>query len=110
VPEPRSGDDATDRVFVALADATRREVLRAVGSSDGVTATELASEMPVTRQAVAKHLAVLADAGLVTAERHGREQRYVVTPGPLGDAMRWLAEAGAAWDTRLARLAAKLDG
>jgi DNA-binding transcriptional ArsR family regulator len=95
---------ATDRVFAALADPTRREIFRVVGTRDGTTATELAADLPVTRQAVAKHLAVLAEAGLVDAERNGREQRYRATPAPLDGAVRWLAEAGAAWDARLDRL------
>ena len=64
-------------VLAALADPTRRDVLAAVAARAGTaTATELAAELPVTRQAIAKHLTVLADAGLVTSVRHGREARY----------------------------------
>jgi DNA-binding transcriptional ArsR family regulator len=70
------------------------------------TATEIAAELPVTRQAVAKHLAVLADAGLVRAERAGRERRFSPTPAPLGDAISWMASVGGEWDERLAALQA----
>jgi len=97
-------------VFAALADPTRRAVLRAVASAatGSATATELADDLPVTRQAVVKHLQALADAGLVAGERHGREQRYRVTPEPIRAAMAWMADVGAAWDARLARLQDRL--
>ncbi len=72
------------------------------------TATELASHLPVTRQAVVKHLHALADAGLVAAERRGREQRCRVTPEPISGAVAWMAEVGAAWEARLARLEQRL--
>jgi DNA-binding transcriptional ArsR family regulator len=94
-------------VFSALADPTRRAVLRAVAGRGTATATELTSEIDVTRQAVAKHLRILEDAGLVAPERSGREQRYRVTPAPFTDALAWMADVGAAWDARLERLAAR---
>ena len=94
-------------VFAALADPTRRAVLTAVASRGSATATELVADVPVTRQAVTKHLQLLADAGLVAAERNGREQRYRVTPAPFTDAMTWMVDVGAAWDDRLARLVAR---
>ena len=78
-------------------------------STDGLTATDAAADLPVSRQAVVKHLQALADAGLVAAERHGREQRYRITPGPLTGAMAWMADVGAAWDERLARLRRRLE-
>jgi DNA-binding transcriptional ArsR family regulator len=93
-----------DAVFAALADPTRRHVLDEVGRRGGATATELAADLPVTRQAVAKHRGVRAGARLVDASRSGRETRYRVTPAPLGDAIGWMARVGAEWDTRLARL------
>ena len=68
------------------------------------TATELAADLPVTRQAVAKQLGLLADAGLLRATRAGRETRYEVTPEPLSEAVAWMVDVGAAWDDRLARL------
>jgi DNA-binding transcriptional ArsR family regulator len=97
-------------VFAALADPNRRYVLEALAQRDTATATELAAEMPVTRQAVAKHLAALNEAGLVESRREGRETRYELTPGPLGAAMDWMAGVGAEWDSRLARLSKHLTG
>jgi DNA-binding transcriptional ArsR family regulator len=99
--------EPADEVFAALADPTRRAVLRDVAEHGPRTATELASGLPVTRQAVAKHLAVLRAAGLVTPERAGRETRFSATVEPLTDAGRWLARTGDAWDGRLRRLAAR---
>jgi DNA-binding transcriptional ArsR family regulator len=96
--------DSTGRVFDALADANRRYVLEALAERETATATELASELPVTRQAVAKHLAALSEAGLVEGRRAGRETRYELTPEPLGVAMDWMAGVGAEWDARLAAL------
>jgi DNA-binding transcriptional ArsR family regulator len=93
-----------DEVFSALADPTRREVLRSLAQRPDLTASRLAGELPITRQAVTKHLAALQRAGLIEARREGRETRYTVTPAPLMDALSWMAEVGAAWDTRLARL------
>src|SRR5690606_25558478 len=75
----RAGMTEVDAVFAALSDPTRRLVLDEVGRRGGATATELAADLPVTRQAVAKHLAVLAGARLVDARRAGRETRYRVT-------------------------------
>ncbi len=68
------------------------------------TATELAAEHPVTRQAVAKQLSALEDAGLLRATRRGRETRYEITPEPLEAAVEWMVAVGAAWDERLAAL------
>jgi DNA-binding transcriptional ArsR family regulator len=103
-------DDPTGRVFDALADPNRRYVVQALAQRPTATATELAAELPVTRQAVSKHLAALGSAGLVDSERDGRETRYRLTPGPLGEAMDWMAEVGADWDTRLTRLRDHLSG
>ena len=79
-------------VFTALADPTRREIVEALARAGSCTATELANGMPITRQAVAKHLSHLHRAGLVTPERRGRETRYHLTPEPLGIAVDWLEE------------------
>jgi DNA-binding transcriptional ArsR family regulator len=92
-------------VFAALADPTRRAVLRSLAERPGLTASRLAGELPMTRQAVAKHLGALSGAGLVEARREGRETRYTLTPAPLADAIEWMTEVGAEWDARLARLA-----
>jgi len=96
--------DRTDAVFSALADATRREVIRALSQRGPSTATGLAANLPVTRQAVSKHLNALADAELVTATRRGREKLYQLSPRPLTDAVSWMADLGARWDDRLAAL------
>jgi DNA-binding transcriptional ArsR family regulator len=98
-----------DAVFAALADPTRREVLRTLARGEEVTASAFAEHRPLTRQAVAKHLAVLDRAGLVEAERHGRETRYRLAPDPLTDADRWIRETGATWDARLERLRARYE-
>ncbi|HEX8581600.1 MAG TPA: metalloregulator ArsR/SmtB family transcription factor [Acidimicrobiales bacterium] len=103
-------EERAGAVFSALADPTRRSVMRRVAERGSATATELAAELPITRQAVAKHLGALEDAGLVEATRSGRETRFTLTPDPLHDAMAWLAEVGAAWDRRLARLRRHLGG
>jgi DNA-binding transcriptional ArsR family regulator len=90
-----------DEVFFALADPTRREVIRRLSQDGPVTVSDLARRLPVSRQAVAKHLAALDEAGLISAEQEGRRRRYQLTPGPLADAMGWMAEVGAEWDARL---------
>ena len=74
-----------------------------------MTQTELAGRLPVTRQAVAKHLAALADAGLVEPAREGRESRYRLTPSPFEAAALWMAALGAGWDRRLAALQSLLE-
>jgi DNA-binding transcriptional ArsR family regulator len=97
-------DKRVDAVFSALADPTRRAVLRAVADAGQVTATQLSGQFPVSRQAVAKHLGALSDAGLVSATRHGRETFYAMTPAPLSDALDWITGVGAEWDDRLKSL------
>jgi DNA-binding transcriptional ArsR family regulator len=94
-------------VFEALADPTRRSVLRDVAEQGPCTATELAAHLPVSRQAIAKHLQVLRAAGLVTPARAGRETRFRATLAPLAEAGRWLDRTGRAWEDRLARLEAR---
>jgi DNA-binding transcriptional ArsR family regulator len=92
-------------VFSALADPTRREVVRSLAEESGLTASLLAGQLPITRQAVSKHLNALSEAGLVTARREGRETRYTLTPAPLAEAIDWMTAVGAEWDARLQRLA-----
>ena len=98
-----------DGVFAALGDPGRRSLVEAVAARGSATATELAADLPVTRQAVAKQLTALADAGLLRATRTGRETRYELTPGPLEDAVAWMVEVGARWDDRLDKLARSLE-
>src|SRR5687768_6395182 len=103
--EPGTGGspaDAADAVFGALADGTRRRLLALLGERGEATATDLAREVPVTRQAVQKHLGTLSGAGLVSARRSGREVLYRPTPAPMSEAMAWMAEVGAQWDGQLA--------
>jgi DNA-binding transcriptional ArsR family regulator len=92
--------DSSGAVFGALADPTRRTLLSAIAVHPA-TATELASDLPISRQAVVKHLSALAEAGLLGRERAGREVRYRVTPAPLSDAVSWMADVGGQWDERL---------
>jgi DNA-binding transcriptional ArsR family regulator len=107
-PDPQP--EPPDALFAALADPTRRRVLRAVADRGPVTATALADGLPVTRQAVAKHLGLLAEAGLVAAERAGRETRFTARAEPLDDLAAWAAATGRRWDDRLARLARIVPG
>ena len=92
-----------DAVFGALADPTRRRLLSTIADHPA-TATELAGGLPISRQAVVKHLSALSEAGLLERRRAGREVRYRVTPAPLSDAVSWMAQVGAQWDDRLASL------
>jgi DNA-binding transcriptional ArsR family regulator len=89
--------DPLGQVFSALADPSRRHVLGYIADHGTATATELTGELPITRQAVAKHLATLSEAGLVESERAGRETRYRLTP------------SGAEWDGRLDALRQHLE-
>jgi DNA-binding transcriptional ArsR family regulator len=89
-------------VLVALADPSRRKVIGVLAARGTVTATAIAGELAISRQAVTKHLATLSDAGLVGAQRAGREVRYQLRPAPLRLAARWLDTAAGAWDDRLA--------
>jgi DNA-binding transcriptional ArsR family regulator len=93
-----------DELFAVLADPTRRAVLERLVHDGPQTATTLADHFPTTRQAIVKHLRVLADAGLVVPERDGREVRYVATTERLADAVTWLLDASRHWDRRIGRL------
>jgi DNA-binding transcriptional ArsR family regulator len=97
-------DEPVDRVFSALSDPTRRAVIRCLSEGGPATLGSLADELPVTRQAVAKHLAQLEDAGLVSASADGRRRTYRLTPGPLSEAMGWMVDVGGDWDERLGAL------
>ena len=102
--------EPADAVFGALSDGTRRRLLALLGERGEASATDLARELPVTRQAIQKHLGTLSAAGLVAARRSGREVLYHPTPAPMSEAMEWMAEVGAQWDERLAALERQLSG
>lgn len=93
-----------DALWAAVADPTRRRVLDALLERGEANTTTLADGLPVTRQAVAKHLATLDRVGLVTGRRSGREVRYAVRPERLDDAAEAMARVAAQWDRRLARI------
>ena len=101
--------EPADAVFAALADATRRSILQAVSERGPLTATTLAAELPISRQAIAKHLALLREAGLVHADRAGRETRFTAQPEVLRDVAAWATTTGQRWDDRLVRLRRQLD-
>ena len=97
----RRGGDEVDELWAAVTDPTRRRLLDALLARGEATATTLAGDLPVTRQAVAKHLSVLERAGLVNSRRLGREVRYAVEPERLDAASEWLARVAADWEDRL---------
>ena len=90
-----------DELWAAVGEPTRRRLLDLLLARGEATATALADELPVTRQAVAKHLAVLDRAGLVESRRLGRELRYTVRPARLDEATRSMNQVAAQWDRRL---------
>ena len=93
-----------DELWSAVGDPTRRRVLDVLLDRGEATATAVAAELPVTRQAVAKHLTVLDRAGLVENRRRGREVRYAIDPQRLAAATRSLAQVAAEWDARLSAI------
>lgn len=105
-PEPTDLEAVAEQVFVALADPTRRSILAALASHGPATATDLAARLPITRQAIAKHLTLLSDAGLVTAEPGERRRiRYRLRSAPMQIAQQFLAALSRDWDGRLDALA-----
>jgi len=90
-------------VFAALGDDTRWAILSRLGEAPA-SASALARELPVSRQAIVKHLEVLLGAGLVESERVGRELVFRALGGRLNDVARELERIGSAWDARLARI------
>jgi DNA-binding transcriptional ArsR family regulator len=93
--------DAAEQVLGALADPTRRQLLDRLAAHGETTATVLAAELPVSRQALVKHLSVLQSVGLVGSRRDGRERRYTVRPDQLVETARWMNEVAGRWNTRL---------
>jgi DNA-binding transcriptional ArsR family regulator len=102
---PGQRDDELGAVFAALADPTRRAMIDALLRDGETSVPRLTAALPITRQAIAKHLATLDDAGLVErAPARGREVRYRLRDGALESAGAWLAQAESAWEQRLSRL------
>jgi DNA-binding transcriptional ArsR family regulator len=93
-----------DDLWSAIGDPTRRRLLDLLLAEGAGTATSLSRGLPVTRQAVSKHLAVLDRTGLVHATPAGRERRYEVDEAQLARAAGQLADVGSAWDARLRRI------
>lgn len=93
-----------DELWSAIGDPTRRRMLDLLLANESATATSLSDRLPVTRQAVAKHLAVLARAGLVSAAPAGREKHYRIDDAQFARAVAQLNAVGSAWDGRLGRI------
>ena len=110
-PDPEVSPEAVaEQVFAALADPSRRAILAALASGGPATATDLAGRLPITRQAIAKHLALLAVAGLVTAEPGERRRvRFRLRSAPMQVAQQFLAALARDWDSPLGALKAHLD-
>src|SRR5690349_4468671 len=109
MPQP-DVEAIAEQVFVALADPTRRSILAALASGGPATATDLADRLPITRQAIAKHLNLLSDAGLVKAEPGERRRvRFRLQSAPMQVAQQFLAALARDWDRSLDALQEHLD-
>jgi DNA-binding transcriptional ArsR family regulator len=107
---PPDIEGIAEQVFVALADPTRRAILAALAAGGPATATDLATRLPITRQAIAKHLALLTEAGLVTAEPGERRRvRYRLRSAPMQLAQQFLAALARDWDGPLDALRNRLS-
>ena len=108
---PRPDPEAVSaRVFAALADTNRRTILASLAEHGPSTATELSARLPLTRQGIAKHLALLAEAGLVSSDDGaGRRVLYRHLTEPMKVAQSYLSALAADWDGALHRLAGLLD-
>lgn len=109
LPVPLSPGPA-DPVFDALADPTRRYLLEQLSEAGPLSATDLAAGLPISRQAVVKHLTALSAAGLLTSDRRGREVLFEVEADRLKVATEWLERIGRRWDERLVALVKHLSG
>ncbi|MFD9948336.1 ArsR/SmtB family transcription factor [Nonomuraea sp. NPDC059023] len=109
MPPPEAEAQAV-AVFAALTDPTRRALLEELARAGPATVTDLARRLPISRQAVAKHLGLLAEAGLISAaEPTGRRHPYRLEPAPIRAAQVWLAMLAHRWDDRLSALEDALD-
>ena len=110
MPTPPDIEAVAEAVFTALADPSRRGILAALAAGGPATATDLATRLPITRQAIAKHLALLAEAGLVAPEAGaGRRVRYRLQSHPMRVAQQFLAALARNWDRQIDALQAHLD-
>jgi DNA-binding transcriptional ArsR family regulator len=108
--QPPGTEAIAEQVFAALADPSRRAILAALASGGPATATDLAVRLPITRQAIAKHLGLLGDAGLVLAEPGERRRvRYRLSSAPMQVAQQFLAALARDWDSPLDALKDHLD-
>jgi DNA-binding transcriptional ArsR family regulator len=107
--KPTLSPEMEDRVFAALADSTRRQLLITLAEHSPKTATQLAQEFPISRQGIMKHLDLLVDAGLVQTHTQGREKRFVVVLEPLQDVNSWIVAIGKKWEARLQQLKALVE-
>ena len=96
--------ESEDRVFAALADSTRRQLLVTLAEHSPKTASQLAEEFPISRQGIMKHLDQLVEAGLIEAYTQGRKKQFVVVLAPLQDVNAWIAAIGKKWEARLQQL------
>jgi DNA-binding transcriptional ArsR family regulator len=99
-----TGGIAVVEVFGALADPTRRDLLEELAHRGGASASALAKSLPVSRQAIAKHLQILEESGLVEGAKRGRELCFAVQPRALLATARWMERAAERWETRLDRI------
>lgn len=97
----------TDRIFDALGDPTRRRLIEHLGSDGPGSASELSQRLPVSRQAIAKHLAHLEEVGLVDRARRGRSVEFHLVAARLDEVTRWTERVGDEWEKRLQRLSAQ---
>ncbi|MGP3974360.1 ArsR/SmtB family transcription factor [Streptomyces sp. 8N114] len=102
--QPPADGDVIDSVLAALADPTSRQMLDLLSARGQATATTLACGLPISRQAVVKHLTVRDAAGLVGNVKVGREDRYAVRSEALDATARWMAAPASDWDRRLAKI------
>jgi DNA-binding transcriptional ArsR family regulator len=110
MPTRPDTEAVAEEVFTALADPSRRQILAALAANGPATATDLATRLPITRQAIAKHLALLADAGLVAAEPGERRRvRYRLRSAPMQVAQQFLAALARDWDRQLDALKSHLN-
>ena len=108
---PPDVEAVAEQVFAALADPSRRAILAALAAGGPATATDLTGHLPITRQAIAKHLALLTEAGLVIAEPGERRRvRYRLRSAPMQVAQQFLAALARDWDSQLDALKDHLDG